>query len=99
VRRRSAICPRASTIRNWWRGTKGFREERPNLFVYSPLVVSVSVFADCPVGQPVPVMRSLRRRMRATGFLSAIVWTFLPTPLALDLLRELDPQLTILLLH
>src|SRR5438093_4460499 len=25
-------------IRNWWRGTKGFREERPNLFVYSPLV-------------------------------------------------------------
>jgi glycosyltransferase involved in cell wall biosynthesis len=26
-------------IRNWWRGTKGFREERPNLFVYSPLVL------------------------------------------------------------
>jgi hypothetical protein len=25
-------------IRNWWRGTKGFRQERPNLFVYSPLV-------------------------------------------------------------
>src|SRR6185295_13328931 len=26
-------------IRNWWRGTKGFREERPNLFVYSPLLL------------------------------------------------------------
>ena len=26
-------------VRNWWRGTQGFRQERPNLFVYSPLVV------------------------------------------------------------
>ena len=26
-------------VRNWWRGTKGFREERPNLFVYSPIVL------------------------------------------------------------
>ena len=33
--------------------------------------------------------------MRATGFYRPIAWTFLPTPLALDLIRELDPQLTI----
>src|SRR2546430_9160886 len=26
-------------IRNSWRGTKGFRQERPNLFVYSPLLL------------------------------------------------------------
>ena len=25
-------------IRNWWHSTKGFREERPNLFVYSPVL-------------------------------------------------------------
>src|SRR6185436_16485994 len=23
----------------WWRATRGFREERPNLFVYSPLLL------------------------------------------------------------
>ena len=40
-------------------------------------------------------MRALRRWMRATGFYRPIVWTFLPTPLALDLIRDLDPQLTI----
>ena len=26
-------------LRNWSRGVKGFREERPNLFVYSPVVL------------------------------------------------------------
>jgi hypothetical protein len=26
-------------LRNWWKGTHGFREERDNLFVYSPLVL------------------------------------------------------------
>src|SRR5437868_10130962 len=26
-------------IRNWWRGTKGFRRERDNLFIYSPLLL------------------------------------------------------------
>ena len=41
-------------IRNWWRGTKGFREERPNLFVYSPLRAAAAVFARGAVGQPVP---------------------------------------------
>ena len=41
------------------------------------------------------LMRALRRWMRATGFGRPIVWTFLPTPLARDLIAELDPQLTI----
>ena len=38
--RAAAICRALrQRMRNWWRGTKGFREERPNLFVYSPLVL------------------------------------------------------------
>ena len=32
-------------VRNWWRGTKGFREERPNIFVYSPLLL------PCPISR------------------------------------------------
>jgi uncharacterized SAM-binding protein YcdF (DUF218 family)/glycosyltransferase involved in cell wall biosynthesis len=82
-------------FRNWWRGTQGFREERPNLFVYSPLLLPL------PYSRPALwinrwlLMRALRRWMRATGFYRPVAWTFLPTPLALDLLHELDPQLTI----
>jgi uncharacterized SAM-binding protein YcdF (DUF218 family)/glycosyltransferase involved in cell wall biosynthesis len=82
-------------IRNWWRGTKGFREERPNLFIYSPLVFPFPYSRIARWANRFLLMRSLRRWMRATGFHRPIAWTFLPTPLALDLLRELDPQLTI----
>ena len=82
-------------IRNWWRGTKGFREERPNLFVYSPLVFPFPYSRVARSANRFLLMRSLRRWMRATGFHRPIAWTFLPTPLALDLLRELEPQLTI----
>ena len=82
-------------IRNWWRGTKGFREERPNLFVYSPLVLPLPYLRAARWVNRWLLMRALRRWMRATGFFRPIAWTFLPTPLAIDLLRELDPQLTI----
>jgi len=82
-------------IRNWWRGTKGFRRERPNLFVYSPILLPLPYSRIARWINRWLLMRALRRWMRATGFYRPIAWTFLPTPLALDLLRELDPQLTI----
>lgn len=82
-------------FRNWWRGTKGFREERPNLFVYSPLLLPLPYSRPALWINRILLMRALRRWMRATGFYRPIAWTFLPTPLALDVLRELDPQLTI----
>jgi uncharacterized SAM-binding protein YcdF (DUF218 family)/glycosyltransferase involved in cell wall biosynthesis len=82
-------------IRNWWRGTKGFREERPNLFVYSPLLLPLPYFWLARWVNRTLLSRSLRRWMEAVGFSRPIVWTFLPTPLALDLIRLVDPQLTI----
>ena len=82
-------------ISNWWRGTKGFRQERPNLFVFSPLVVPLPYSRVARWINRWLLARSLKRWMRATGFYRPIVWTFLPTPLAVDLIHELDPQLTI----
>jgi uncharacterized SAM-binding protein YcdF (DUF218 family)/glycosyltransferase involved in cell wall biosynthesis len=82
-------------IRNWWKSTKGFREERPNLFVYSPLVLPLPYSRLARWTNRVLMMRALHRWMRATGLYRPIVWTFLPTPLALDLIRDLDPQLVI----
>jgi uncharacterized SAM-binding protein YcdF (DUF218 family)/glycosyltransferase involved in cell wall biosynthesis len=82
-------------IRNWWRGTNGFREERPNLFVYSPIVLPLPYSRLARWLNRALLLRSMRRWMRAIGFSRPIVWTFLPTPLALDLIRELDPQLTV----
>ncbi len=95
-------APRASDLprlrqrlRNWWRGTKGFREERPNLFVYSPLLVPLPYSRIARAVNRFLLARALRRWMRAIGFDRPIVWTFLPTPVALDLIAALDPALSI----
>jgi uncharacterized SAM-binding protein YcdF (DUF218 family)/glycosyltransferase involved in cell wall biosynthesis len=82
-------------IRNWWRGTKGFRQERPNLFVYSPLLLPLPYFWLARWINRWLLSRALRRWMEAVGFNRPIVWTFLPTPLALDIMRAVDPQLII----
>ena len=82
-------------IRNWWRGTKGFREERHNVFVYSPLLIPFPYSRLARWINRTLLMRAMRRWMHATGFYRPIAWTFLPTPLAVDLLRDLDPQVTI----
>jgi uncharacterized SAM-binding protein YcdF (DUF218 family)/glycosyltransferase involved in cell wall biosynthesis len=82
-------------LRNWARGTRGFREERPNLFVYSPIVLPLPYSRLARWINRSFLLHSIRRWMRAVGFARPIVWTFLPTPLAHALIDHLDPALTI----
>ncbi|HYE87794.1 MAG TPA: ElyC/SanA/YdcF family protein [Vicinamibacterales bacterium] len=82
-------------IRNWWKSTKGFRQERPNLFVYSPIVVPLPYSRIARWFNRQLMTRGLARWMRAAGIGRPIVWTFLPTPLVLDLIKQLDPVATI----
>ncbi len=82
-------------IRNWWRGTKGFRQERENLFVYSPLVLPFPYSRIARWINRFIIVRALRRWMSAMGSGRPLVWTFLPTPLALDLIRGVDPELVV----
>jgi len=82
-------------IRNWWRGTRGFREERPNLFVYSPLLLPLPYSRVARVVNRLLLVRAIRRWMRAIRFSRPVVWTFLPTPVALDLIDALDGEITI----
>ena len=80
---------------NWSKSVRGFRLERKNLWVYSPVILPF------PYSRPARwinrwlLLRAIRRWMRATGFGRPVVWSFLPTPLARDLIRELDPLLTV----
>jgi uncharacterized SAM-binding protein YcdF (DUF218 family)/glycosyltransferase involved in cell wall biosynthesis len=77
---------------NWWRGTKGFRQERENLVVYSPLVLPFPHSRLARWVNRAMLVRSLRRWSRATGFDRPIIWTFLPTRLVVDLIDRLDPE-------
>jgi uncharacterized SAM-binding protein YcdF (DUF218 family)/glycosyltransferase involved in cell wall biosynthesis len=82
-------------IRNWLRGTKGFRQEQENLFVYSPLVLPFPYSRIATGINRFLLLRALQRWMRAMGFGRPIVWTFLPTPLTLEIIRELEPEVTV----
>jgi len=82
-------------LRNWRRGVRGFRQEQANLFVYSPLVVPLPYSRLARWLNRAILVGALRRWMRAMGCARPIVFTFLPTPLALDLIRDLDPELTV----
>jgi len=82
-------------IRNWLRSTKGFRQEGENLFVYSPVILP---FPYSPLARRINrwlLLQAIYRWMKATRFDRPIVWTFLPTPLTREVIKGLDPQLTI----
>ena len=82
-------------LRNWRRGTNGFREERANLFVQSPLVLPFPYSRLARRINAWMLTRSITRWMAAVGAAKPIVWTFLPTPLARDVIASLDPALTV----
>jgi uncharacterized SAM-binding protein YcdF (DUF218 family)/glycosyltransferase involved in cell wall biosynthesis len=82
-------------LSNWWRSTKGFRQVSDNLYVYSPLIVPLPYSKVARWLNRTLLLRSLGRWMAATGFHRPITWTFLPTPLARDLVTRLDSELTI----
>ena len=84
-----------SRLRNWRRGTKGFREERHNLFIHSPIVLPLPYSRIAQWLNRRILMRAINRWMRAVGASRPVVWTFLPTPLARDLIAAIDPALTI----
>jgi uncharacterized SAM-binding protein YcdF (DUF218 family)/glycosyltransferase involved in cell wall biosynthesis len=82
-------------FRNWARGTRGFREERPNLFVFSPIVLPLPYSRIARWINRIFLVHAIRRWMRAVGASRPVVWTFLPTPLAHELIDHLDPALTV----
>ena len=85
----------ARRLRNWRRGAGGLRAERPNLSVYSPLILP---FPYSPAARRINrklLMRTIRRWLRASGRARPIAWTFLPTPLTRDAIAEIDPELVV----
>ncbi len=82
-------------LRNWRKSTKGFRQEAENLFIYSPVILPFPYSRPARWINRMLLMSALNRWMRATNFSRPVLWTFLPTPLARDLIREIQPKLTI----
>ncbi len=79
----------------WWTSTAGFREEAPNLHVLSPLILPWPYSRVIRWINRTLLLRAIRRWMYVMKFRRPIVWTFLPTPLAREMLSALEPEVSI----
>lgn len=84
-----------SRIRNWFRGIKGIREEAANLYVFSPLVLPFPYLRVARWINRRLILSILNKWIRVMDFSDPIIWTFLPTPLSLDIIESLMNKLSI----
>ena len=79
----------------WWHSVRGFREGKPNLYIYSPLGLPFPYSRLAQIINRWFITRDLHRWIKIVQFDNPIVWTFLPTPLAADIIQSLNPKLVI----
>lgn len=80
---------------NWRRGIKGVRKVIDNVYVYAPLVLPFPYSRVARAVNRALMIWTLRSWTRTMRFENPIVWTWLPTALALDLIRVLEGQLVV----
>ncbi|MDO8603542.1 MAG: ElyC/SanA/YdcF family protein [Candidatus Omnitrophota bacterium] len=78
-----------SRIRNWIRGVKGIRKEAENLYIFSPIVLPFPYSRIARWVNYFLISSVLDKWMKVMDFVDPVVWTFLPTPLSLDITDNL----------
>lgn len=84
-----------SRIMNRLRSTKGFRQEMENLYIYSPLILPFPYSRIARFINKVFIINAIKKWTKITNFYDPIIWTFLPTPLVLDIANTLPHKLFI----
>ena len=82
-------------MKNYFKGIKGIRRERDNLYIFSPMVLPFPYFR---IGRWINcrwILSALKKWMTVMDFNDPITWTFLPTPLSLDMVNHLTKRITI----
>src|SRR3989338_570787 len=82
-------------IKNWLNSIKGYRKERENLYIYSPIVLPFPYSKIAQWINKYILLNSLKHWMKATNFQSPIVWTFLPTVTAANIIKNIDNKMSI----
>ncbi|NQT23013.1 MAG: glycosyltransferase, partial [Candidatus Omnitrophica bacterium] len=80
---------------NWKKGYKGIRKVNKNLYIYSPLVLPFPYSKIATKINRFIMLSVIRKWMKVLEFRNPIVWSFLPTPLVIDMLDELSPSMFI----
>jgi len=82
-------------VKNWFKGVKGIRKEMENLYVFSPIVLPFPYSRIARWINRRFVLSILEKWMKVVDFTDPIIWTFLPTPLSLDIIGALLKKLVI----
>jgi len=82
-------------VLNWMRSTKGFREVEKNLVIYSPMVLPFPYSKIAGWFNKFFLVRPLKRWIKTAEFYDPIVWTFLPTGIALDIVNSINKKLLV----
>lgn len=82
-------------VRNWLKSTRGFSEIQPGLTVFSPLFLPFPYSRLAGWINRFLLSRSVSKWMSVARFHDPVAFTFLPTPLAQALIRDVDPVLVV----
>ncbi|MBL7196525.1 MAG: YdcF family protein [Candidatus Omnitrophica bacterium] len=84
-----------SRIRNWLSGVKGIRKIRDNLYVYSPFLLPFPYLRIAVWFNSHYILSLLEKWTKAVNFNNPLIWTFLPTPLSLNLIESITHKLLV----
>lgn len=76
-------------IRNWLKGVEGIRKEADNLYIFSPLVLPFPYSRIARWINGHLILSILNKWMKVIDFSDPIVWTFLPTPLSINIANNI----------
>jgi uncharacterized SAM-binding protein YcdF (DUF218 family) len=82
-------------LANWLRSTKGFRKVTDNLYVYSPVILPFPYSRIARWINKRHLLVPIKRWMQIMEFHNPIIWTYLPTGIALDLANAIDHSLLV----
>jgi uncharacterized SAM-binding protein YcdF (DUF218 family) len=84
-----------SRVANWLRSVKGFRQEEENLFIFSPVILPFPYSKIAQWINKYMLLNPIKRWMDIMDFHNPIVWTFLPTGTALNIINNIDKKLVV----
>ena len=82
-------------FRDYFKGVKGIRKESENLFIYSPLVLPFPYSRLARWVNKHILLSVIGRWMKAVRFSDPIIWTFLPTGTAQDIIENINKRLVV----
>lgn len=80
---------------NWLNSAKGFRQGLPNLYVFSPLILPFPYSRIARRINRYLLLGAIKRWMKIMNFHEPIIWTFLPTGTALDIINNIDKEIVV----